>query len=361
MKYNWSKYNLQDRLELLEKLTTKEKDKKNLREIYYSIDIIKEYLTDLDAKKENYASLLENLNANARYYSSHKFLRDDLANFALEEIDENSVGIDLKPLSISKKEILQITHDFYKDQDKEIYRNFLNMYKRRNDHLVFLTSDEDYGDNIIFTVPYLNEAFIRLYKGDDITTILSSIHEFAHATSFSFNNYHCADIGKRFLSETDSLFFELVATDFLRKKYNFGDEYISALQRHDGTIYSTRQIMNVLELTRLHKECSFKDNKRLKNVSYSKLNFSPTYVEDLIATDIIFETPYSIGYLFAVELYELYKFDKEKALHVLKKFIRLNSMQPDGYYRETKRLGLYPNAHMKDYKEDLEYKLTLKK
>ena len=54
-----------------------------------------------------------------------------------------------------------------------------------------------------------------LFRSHNIGDVTTTIHEFMHATSFSINPNHLYDPNKDFLSEFDTTFIYLLATDYI--------------------------------------------------------------------------------------------------------------------------------------------------
>ena len=62
---------------------------------------------------------------------------------------------------------------------------------------------------------------------------------------------------------------------------------------------------------------------------------------------------YLTSYMFAIELYNLYYEDKEKALDTLKKIILLDNKSAEQTYQDIKKLGLNANQGLKKYQKTL--------
>ena len=199
---------------------------------------------------------------------------------------------------------------------------------------------------------------MSLSKSNSIFTLYSAIHEFAHAISFNFNpNALLFDFNKRIFLEIESIFFELVAGDYLSQNVNSGDEYNELISNHSLFLNEAIYLTDRIQIAKLVKENDIYSNKTLKALCDSELNFANFYVDQLMGQQTYEVLPYIISYLFAVELYELYKYDKEKALHTLEKIMLLREESTLKYYQELKKLGLIPNSHMNDFFTDLKDKV----
>ena len=63
---------------------------------------------------------------------------------------------------------------------------------------------------------------------------------------------------------------------------------------------------------------------------------------------------YLASYMIAIELYMLYKEDKDKALDILKRIILLDDMSEEEYYSNIKKLGIIPNFSLRNYERCLQ-------
>ena len=63
---------------------------------------------------------------------------------------------------------------------------------------------------------------------------------------------------------------------------------------------------------------------------------------------------YLASYMIAIELYMLYKEDKDRALDVLKRIILLDDMSEEEYYSNIKKLGIIPNFSLRSFERDLQ-------
>lgn len=357
MQYNWSKYNLLDRLDELKKIK-KGVSKKERILINQNIDFLKGNIEELENNPNNELSYLDRIIMATYYFDDHDFLKDDIKNFALYLTDLKVKEFEYNKISISQKELLQITHDFYKSQDKEIYNKFMESYKYRRNHLRFINESDYCGTT--YSIPYFNETFIEVINTPDINMLYSLIHEYAHAIAFHFNPNSFMDYNRYFTNEIESTFFELVASDYLKKNVNVGSEYEAIYNDFLTTINNCVDLTDYLKLIELYSKNKIRTNRGLRKIAYEECDFTNLYYENLMEITPSALTPYVIGYLFAVELYELYKFDKEKALYNFKKMTLLKDLTNLEYYREIKKLGLYPNSHLNDFINDLTDKTSLR-
>ena len=353
MQYNWSKYNLLDRLDELERLKKSAKRKERII-INQNIDFLKDNIDELNNNVRDDLSYLERLLTSSLYFSNHSFLIDDIKNFSLYLMDLKAQDFEYNKISMNRKELLQITHDFYKSQDKDIYKKFMESYKYRSNHLRF-ENQADYS-GVTYPIPYYNEDFIEIINEPTIEMLYTIIHEYAHSIAFHFNQYRCMDYNSYFFQEIESTFFELVASDYLKEKINVGSEYECIYTSLLNILKDSGDLTDYISLIDLYTKQNIIDNKHLRKLAYEQCDFTSFYFECLMDIDPIDLTTYVISYIFAVELYETYKYDKEKALYIFKKMTLLSDLTSLEYYKEIKKLGLYPNSHLTDFISDLKDK-----
>ena len=351
MKYNWNTDTLKERIDYLNYLSFKpDISEEMLKEILIDIDQL-EYYIECQELNTNYdfRPLLEVYQRTKNTYLDIPYLWFDFHEFARLS---NSNYLDIptpKRNSLSKKDILELTHDFYKQLDKTIYGYFMKNW--RKNHINFERYNKDFLGETVF-IKSLCESFIRVDRVFTSEDLLTSVHEYGHAISFQINPNNIIK-NKDLFTEIESLFFELVASDFFTK--SIGPEYTYSKAHYFNTcIKMASQIETYLKLIQEEKKLgrSFISNKELKNIG-KIYNISPEEIECYLRKPLSYSHYYLTSYLFAVELYNLYKEDKEKALTLLQKIIRLKDLQPEQYYYNIKRLGFIPNQSMPTFINEL--------
>ena len=355
MKYIWTKYNLMDQIDLLERLK-KGKSNQERAEINRNIRSIEDFIQELEVLGE-FASTKECLESNSIYLKAHSFLADDINSARYNETYLFPFELKENKEKFSKDSILSMTHDFYKSFDKEFFKIFNEIFKERYTNVTFGNMADDNVEACTFGIPYFNKVYMKIRQSEGLAPIYSSIHEYAHAIAFTMNHFNLMSNKKLFLEESYSLFFELLLTDFLAKKQNLNHVYDYAYNIFGDNVSLAYNANEMINLTKLFDEIGCKKNKTFKREALKRFNYNSEYI-DLINSDVLrYTIPNLFGYLVAIELYELYKFDREKAIYVLKKLMMLNNLTELEYYKEMKKLGLHPNSHVSDYVSDLQDKL----
>lgn len=364
-KYNWTIDTLQERLILIEKLIKNETDPKKLQLLKKDYYELQKHIDDYyDRTPNEKMKLLETFQYLKKNLNQIEFLWLDFQEFA-RIVNKPIFVPDLKKCSLSKTDLLDITHDFYKSLNKFFFGNFMKNFYRRNDHIVFRGDDNLGLSGTTLTLSSLKESFIEIFRHYTFEDILTTIHEYSHATSASINPKHL-DGTKSLYSEIDSIFMELIASDYIDSL--FKDDFSTIFKAEKLYEYCDNAsklsiIIGAIEDEPKAKE-GYVSNKQLKHTLQKEFAVIPDEVDFIIDEQNKYSPIYLTSYMFALELYRLYKEDKEKALYYLKKIILLEDMSEYEYYCNIKRFGIIPNlslqSHYKEIKRDA-LKLTRKK
>lgn len=366
-KYNWNIDTLIEKKNLIEKLILLEKDSDRIlllqRDYYHLQNLIDDEFNTYTYDK---MSLLENFDYIKENLQTIEFLWEDIKKFN-NTINEPIIIPELKRSSLSKNDLLTITHDFYKSLNKYFYGNFMKNFYRRNDHIYFNSYNNDGISGETIGLPSLKEAFIKIcrdYTNEDILTV---IHEYSHATSLSINPNHLNDIKKTLYTEIDTIFMELIAADYISKLFKDNSNAIifkaSKLNEYADNADELSIMIDIINGEK-YTENGYTSNKMLKNIASKHFNVIPEVINDVIGEPNLTNTIYLTSYMFALELYKQYLQDKEKSLYNLKKIILLEDMDELEYYSNIKRLGINPNLSLKTHYNEVKneaLKLTRKK
>ena len=354
-KYNWNIYDIEERLKKLYTLLAKEKDNKKRMIIQYDIQRLRDKIDEyFDYTIYDQETLLKEYGYRKEDYRLFDFLKTDFIEFN-QIANDLIVAPPLTNMSLSKKDMLDLTHDFYKNLNRFFFGNFMKNYARRYDHITFNnTNDKVYKGATTFILS-LKESFIEVNRDFTLMDVITIIHEYMHATSAIINPYHCFDNNWIF-SELDTSFIELVAIDYLEGIFKNNNGIILKAFNH------MERVSDVMDLTDTFKIMSYEDslstsfanNKQLKTAARLACDLTGEELEDIFFTDDTQPETYVIGYLFGVELYDLYLSDKEKALNTLRKIIEMKYDTIEDYYKQIKNLGLFPNQHMREYHKNLQ-------
>ena len=354
-KYNWTVDTLQLKIDELRRAYAKEEneDAKNL--LASDINNLETWVDAFyDTEKydmEKYTDIFKLLKSNI---NSLAFLWNDYEEFYRETKDIKVREHIFHKSSLSKDDLLTLTHDFYKSLNRCFFGNFMKNFRLRRDHVAFFNEpDEVYcGESV--KIKSTKEAYLGIGRFFTIEDYLTTVHEYAHATSFQINLNH-NDYDKRAFSETAALFMELLAKDYYFEQTKDYDASVYKINTHLEYIINAETLNLIIYLIRKeqllgHEFTSTKEmRKQLKPSPFNNDVFDDAFLLSGIPHE-----EYLISYMYAIELYMLYKEDKDKALDTLKRIILLDNMSEEEYYSNIKKLGIIPNFSLRNFDRDLE-------
>jgi len=364
-KYYWTIDSLKAKLKILNKMLQSEKDPKRKNIIVQDIENIHGALDEYyDDTPNNQVKLLEGYDIVKESLGDIPFLWEDFKEFN-EITQEPLIFIpELKKASLSQKDILDLTHDFYKSLNRFFFGNFMKNFSRRYDHIAFhkYSFTPFKGETVALTST--KEAYINITRNFTLDDVITTIHEYSHATSASINYRHLY-YPKNLYSEIDTIFMELIGADYLEDIFGNGQALLNRTMEHGRYAVFSDSLTAQIQLIEYEKTQNrkFTNNKSLKQAA-SIFDILPNEIENILTRPNTQDSMYLTSYLFALELYNLYLEDKEKALYYLKKIIFLDCQSEEQYYCNIKRFGFIPNlstqkVHTKFTNEAI--KLTRKK
>lgn len=357
VKYNWTIDDLKEKYNLLLRMQTKEKDPDRLNLILTDIQQLYDYIIEFEDKEtEDMPSLLQNYTFAKATLSKYRFLWDDITLFNEEVSKSVKPTPPLKTISLSKKDILDLTHDFYKTElDKFFFHSFLKSFRQRFDHIIFsrdMNSKNCMGES--FSILSLKEVFIRVARNFEIEDVLTTIHEYSHATSAIINPMHVLNANYAFC-EIDTLFMEMIGADYLERIFKDGEATLAKASSHEIQCCTADLLIskiNLIKAEEQHYANGYTSNKVLKESAKKYCKLISEEVDDIIQYGSL-SYDYVICYIFAVELYKLYQNDREKALFYLRKLVLLDCKSELEYYNAIKRMGFIPNLNMREYHREI--------
>lgn len=362
-KYNWTIDTLIERLRLIEKLLTIETKLERLKLLNEDYNNLIKHIEDyFDYRPFESMKLLESYDFIKQDLGKIKFLWSDYQEFR-SIIDKPIEVPELKRCSLRKEDLLSITHDFYKSLNSFFFGNFMKSFYRRNDHIVFRSYNNSDLSGETTTLPSLRECFIEIFRDGTSEDILTTIHEYMHATSVLINPYHlCQE--KSLYTEIDALFMELIASDYIANLFKDNSATIFKAEKLNDYLSNSDDLAVMIDAITHEPKNGYQSNKELKRIAESEYDVLPEEIDAIIGEPELNSTIYLTSYMFALELYKMYQNDKEKALYYLKKIILLENMSEEEYYSNIKRFGLFPNLSLKEHYQETKkdaLRLTRKK
>ena len=262
---------------------------------------------------------------------------------------------------LSKDDILSLTYDFYKWLDPSIFHEFNKRFAERTTHIKFYnTKDANCALGQTFFYPSNHEIFISIYNSNDLSSVLTAIHEFAHAIWFdkvTENNLRAP--GRSTYRELESIFMEMLAVDYFSK--------FPELKKDAKVERASMANSFIMELEALYaKFCIFNEyfiikEKQNKPIYYydflsqaaADLGISVKDIKSIFNKPANQIMPYSLGSLVGFELYHIFQKDPERALWLYKIILSKNLKTEEEMDEEIKKIGVYPSSHIDTFTRKL--------
>lgn len=270
----------------------------------------------------------------------------------IKELQNDYLAIDdYKEAYISDEGTINFACDFYNSLDSESFNLFAEVFDKRKNHIKFMDESRLHTS---FMVPIVNrnEAYICCVNKPTIEKLISFIHESQHAIAFKMNNDHIKNGNKALIREADALFKQLLACYFI-SKYNpqFSDDCNNSKNiLHENIKEELYALYIKNQLIYLSNKKTFNNDKELLDylVSHSRADIN---LVDYLCEESLFQMYYyPLAYMIAVELYEMYQVDPEKALYVCNEFIKMNNVD---YYGELAKLDINIKKNILVYEKRL--------
>ena len=341
MVYNWGiKELLEEKKELLKryKYETNPSIKKELLSVIYNLnETIKEekgqdeeivYLTD-EERLDNIRSDIERYKA---YYSIVSFFQNSLSKHYdkidyLEELMIEKVGLNesygkITGAKVSNDRAFALTNLFYKRHIPSLYPIFESFYKKRFNSVRFI---ESISDQTVANAKYIwptKRYFMNCLKDDDISKISNLIHEYGHIISFALNPKELYYPRYPMFAEVASIFPEIIA---LYENDGHHDETQLLYERYcnlPALLGNSIQLVLHSVVLNLWEENNYQLNDKFFHDLDYYYDTDKEEFDSVLNTYIDNQGIYIVSYMVAIELFHLYKIDKNKALKIFESILR---------------------------------------
>ena len=247
------------------------------------------------------------------------------------------------------KDMYELTRDFFKSVGGKIYKAYEEFDKEKDNRVNFFPMPP--VNSTVYTIPVLNKFYMNIgTDAEDEEIIETYIHEAGHVITFKQNSKRYESL--QLFTEIESLFFEILADEYLREQTN--DDYFLDLERNRlNEYYGSGSVMDIFNIAY---------NMTVDNIT--EINNPDKVFMDICKNEGLLKTTpvridntmkYVFSYICAVELVQIYKQDPEKALFLLD-----NIISNDNTISEYERIvrNVNPNEHMKEYAKTLTKKRT---
>ena len=294
-------------------------------------------------------SLVEKLESDYEYYPFYKPLYIYSKTFSNLGANSDTFKNDkkLSNIIVPDIEIMEYADIFFKEQGDFFYSAFSEFKCEAKDHLKFIKPNR-MSDGETLMLKSTGEAFVFSPNYSNISKFTILIHELEHVIDF-FNNpdfFDCYSI-----RETAAIFMELIACDFISKKYNLeNDSFTRKMWIHYIVKFQAELLSDKMKMlgSLISSDPIFDDNIF---EFLDKKGFEKSYVDYLLESTISEDFSYQLPYLIAVELYFIYKRNKSSALNILIDII-MNADNNNIHYFLNK-YNIKPNSNIERYENIL--------
>ncbi len=253
---------------------------------------------------------------------------------------------------MSDEQVMEDAQSFFKHQGDFFYSSFMEFNSEAADHLRFISDKADTAGETLM-LKSIGEAYVFVPNYSNITKFTILIHEIQHVIDF-FNNPLFME--NHVISETAAIFMELLASDYIAKKYKLYNDnfqrrnFLHTLIKSQATLLKDK--IEMLELVNKNRHLS-------EDKLFAKLDESDYSEEDIafyLEASIIQDNSYQLPYLIAIELYKIYHQNKKLALKILEDII----VNGNNYniFSILDKYGIILNTSVLEYEDKL-YKKVL--
>lgn len=298
--YSWNKKEIKKDIEKLKIITPK--NNKDIYDIDYCINMLYKLLNNEESNENN-------LYEENEEYKELRFYNNIINPILNKYLNKQSKKENYKTIFNTKKQILTITKETINNINPNWYNLLLPLFHNSN-----ILNYKHNNKNIFYFIDYINKIFISLDKNNNIEDYIYPIHEYFHALTIILNPNYLYNIEYEFLS----ILGELIISHEMKQKNHFQKEFIKT------ELNSYSYILELIKAIIL-KRCVINSNVKPKNkINYIHKNtrLSKDFIINLYDTSLSYSYSTVISYFLAIELFEIYKLDKEKCIYICESIIQ---------------------------------------
>ena len=328
--YKWNKKELKQLIEDLKKKTPKNEEDK--QEIEYCINKLYELISKHSTQINNF----EEENEEYKELEQYDSLINPILNKYITTQDKYSTH---KLLFKTKKEILTTTKEIINNINPKWYNLLSNLFNNQN-----LLDFKHGNENELFLLDYINRIYISLDKKNNIEDYLCSIHEYLHALTILLNPSFLYNIECEFLSILGELImsYEMKKINFYPKEFlkSENNTYCYILESLHSIIFKRNTINSNIQ----------SENK----IEYLNKEFliPKSIILDMYNSSLTYNYSNGISYFLAIELFEIYKVDKDKFIHICESIITDNAPLTNKLSKHNIHLLQHSNKYIKTLKKE---------
>lgn len=296
----------------------------------------------------------------SKHYEKYLYIIRDFVD-SFEPVASNlDFDVKLTKINTEKNKIISVSYDFYKTIKGRFQKEVPKAFSARTRIKFEEVKDREKCDimGLTFPVCYRDEIYMLLKTQGTINDYITSIHEFAHALVLKMNEDGFYDIEKYCFVELESIFFEMIGTDYLVNKMNIQEQGLSiAIDNFIEMVKDGIYIVNKLNLQGVFGKLKYRDlNKYVKYLEKVEM-LDDESINEVLFHDLLEIFHYVFSYLTAIEFYLRYQVNKEDTLEKLAYFTSLADLSFDNYLKELKKMGIVPGQNVHVYVEQLKNKI----
>ena len=251
-----------------------------------------------------------------------------------------------KPLDISHDELIEVTRTFFKEQGEFFLKHYDHVLRDAEHHISFVSPDSNTAGEMYY-FRSVNEAFLFIPDNKSVDMLYSFTHESEHALDADANPDFYENCGIR---ETSALFMELIASDYFNEVFHLDNEgFYNHLGNLTAVKIDTYDIMERQRMIKLYKKIMDYSDEAIMKRLLNKWN--QEYLDLRKDSSLLSLYFYQIPYLIVIELYKIYKTDKEKAIYILIDII-LNGTDQN-IFSLLNKYGIVLNKNAVEYEQSL--------
>lgn len=239
-----------------------------------------------------------------------------------------------------EEETLYLVEQFYKSLNKNWYNLFKKIFNERKDNLSFSN-----GISMMCKIPELDYFYISVRKTNDVNEECTAVHEYAHTISYLMNPDLEFVYYNQVFTEVPSLFMQLISAEFFKEESFTPIEY----DIHQKNIFN----IMLLYCDEIHNNYY---SKILKTFDPIERDYALVVNKDVNKLN---RFTYAISYLIAIELFNIYQKDKERAIYYLDTIIKMQD--EESIIKKLENMDIYLGNNIEKYHNNLIKKLKKSK
>ena len=331
--YLWDRKHIK---ELIKYLNSIDKNENTIDEIETDLEILN-FIKAMFHGLESYKTVMLEDEEKYELVSYFTDITNEILNkgYHLDDITKEKY----KRIDSTRKDILAFTKDNIKNIDKK-WAELLDPHFRDKRYINFHSKH----NNTIF-LTYLNKVYISLSKENNIEDFVTPTHEYFHILTYLLNDKAIDTIER----EAMPILGELITTYEMRKNHLFSKETVKADinsfyivdQQLKAYPYRLDVLTNKVAFENISKYLIKKFNVKKDDIKLI-YDYSLDYIYSLI-----------LSYFLAIELFTIYKEDKEKCIHICNKIITSNKSFTEKLNEHNIELTKNSDKYIKELKKNI--------